>query len=132
MGVITIGREALGDIESRRPAGDGVKRRSAHDRPQNLGDHIGRDIPGREAPACREPECDGRVEVAAGDMANGVGHGQNAEAKGERHPKKADADLWKSSRDDRAAATCERQPECADSLGQIFTQIHLTLQMIRP
>src|SRR5262249_2851675 len=45
-------------------------------------------------------------------------------AESQRDTEKADADLRKAGSDDRASASPERQPKCADRLGNISSVIH--------
>ena len=70
-----------------------------------------------EAAADGEAERDGRVEVAARDRADGVGHGQDRQAEGERDAGEADAELGKAGGEHGAAAAAEDEPEGADGLG---------------
>ena len=53
-----------------------------------------------------------------------VGHGQNAQAEGERDAQQPDADLGERGRDHGAAAAGEGQPEGADPLGEVLARIH--------
>jgi hypothetical protein len=40
-------------------------------------------------------ECDGRIEVAAGDVTDGIGHGEDRQAECEGYAEKANADCGK-------------------------------------
>ena len=59
------------------------------------------------------------IEMAPGDVADRIGHGHHREAKCQRHPEQADADLWKAGGNDRASTSSERQPEGTDRFGKI-------------
>ena len=77
------------------------------------------------AAADDEADGDGRVQVAAGDVADGVGHGQHGEAEGERDADEADAEVrgpprQEARREHGAAAAAEDEPERADELGDEF------------
>ena len=64
--------------------------------------------PAGKRPPAVKPDGDGRVEMAAGDMADGIGHRHHGQPEGERHAEKADADLGKTGGNHRAAASSER------------------------
>jgi hypothetical protein len=68
------------------------------------------------APGRPQAESDGRVEMPARDVADGIGHGEHRQAKGERDAHKTDAKLREASRDHGAAAPAEHQPEGAQEL----------------
>lgn len=71
--------------------------------------------------ACRdETERDRRVEMAARDGADCVGHSDNCQAAGQRNAEPADPDIGRTRRENCAAAAPEYQPESAVSLGQSF------------
>ena len=91
---VAVGGEALGEIEARRAAGDRRRGpRRATTAPTTWDDDVGQESCCREAPARRQPDGDRRVQVAAGDVADGIGHGEHGQAEGERHAEKADADI---------------------------------------
>ena len=52
--------------------------------------------------------------MAAGYVADGKGHGQNGQTEGQGHSQKADADIGKGRRQNRASAAAEDQPECSN------------------
>ena len=58
----------------------------------HLGDDVGQDLARREATTGPQPERDRGVQVASGNVADGVGHGQDRQAEGQRHAQEADAD----------------------------------------
>ena len=71
------------------------------------------------------PQTDGHrgIEVAAGDVADGIGHGQHRQAEGQRHAREPDAQFRKAGGEHRAAAATEHQPERAEELGA-ETMVH--------
>ena len=91
-----------------------------HERCDDRGNDLGDDVGGRVLPGEPPPETqadgDGRVEVPAGDVSDGVGHGEHAQAEREGDPEVADADVGDAGRDDRRAAAGEDQPERAEEL----------------
>ncbi len=90
----------------------------------HLGDDVGQHVRGREAAARGQADGDGRVEVAARDVADGVGHRQHGQAEGQGHAEEADPDLGESRGEHGAAAAAEHQPERADCLGHVFLRVH--------
>ena len=62
--------------------------------------------------------------MAAGNMADRIGHGYDAQAERQRHADQADTDLRKAGGDDRAAASRKSEPERADRFSGIFFGIH--------
>ena len=64
-------------------------------------------------PPATQADRDRGVEVSAGDVADGIGHGDHGEAEGQRDADQTDADLGKRGRQHGAAATTEHQPERA-------------------
>ena len=75
------------------PGSDDVQHRRPGQPAQHLGDDVGHQILRREAASGDEPDGHGRVEVAARDVADGVGHRQHRQAEGEGHAEEADADV---------------------------------------
>jgi hypothetical protein len=65
--------------------------------------------------------------MAAGDVADRIGHGHDAQAERQRHADQADTDLRKTGSDDRAAASRKSEPKRADRFGGIFFGIHTRL-----
>ena len=54
-----------------------------------------------QRPAAHSPSGDGRIEVTARDVADGIRHRQHRQAEGERYPEKADAQDWETRREHR-------------------------------
>jgi hypothetical protein len=52
-----------------------------------------------------------RVEVPATDVTDGIGHGDDGEAKGQGHAQQADSDFGERGGQHGAAAATEHQPE---------------------
>lgn len=84
---VAVGGEPIGEAESCRPAGDQIEDAACGDAAQDLRYDVGQRISGGESTAGPQAKGDGRVDVTAGDMTDGVGHGQNGEAKGEADAK---------------------------------------------
>jgi hypothetical protein len=125
MRVIAVGGKALGQIETGRAACDHVEQRRGNDRADHLGNDVRQNLADRKAPARGETDRDGGIEMAAGDVADRIGHGHDAQAECQRHTDQADTDLRKTGGDDRAAASRKSEPERADRLGGIFLRIHI-------
>ena len=103
MVAVAIGGKAAGEIETRLAAGDHIQHAAPHDGADHLRDDVGNDLLGGKAAAGGKPDRDGRVEMAARDMADGVGHRHHGQPEGERHAEQADADLRENRR---------RSPRC--------------------
>ena len=83
---VAVAREAGGDrVEAVLAVGDDPQHGRGDDRGHHLDHEVGRHLAPREAPPDRQPDGHRRVEVAAGDVPDGVGHHQHAEPEGERH-----------------------------------------------
>ena len=91
----------------------------------HLGDDVRNDLPGRKPATGSEAHRDGGIEMAAGHMTDGEGHGDHAEAERKGHAEQADTDLRKRRSQNRAAAARECEPECADDLGGVLLRVHL-------
>ena len=106
-----------------RAAGDHIEQRRGHDRADDLRDDVRQDLAGRKAAAGGKADGHGRIEMAAGDMADRIGHGDDAQPERQRHADQADADLRKAGGDHRAAASRKCEPKRADRFGSIFLRI---------
>ena len=115
---VAIGGEAADTGELGRPGQDNVEHERRQDGAHELGDHIRQEAPNRKPASHGKAQRDGRVEVATGNMSDGIGHGQDGEAESQRDTEKADPDLRKGSGEDGRAATTEHQPERAETLGR--------------
>src|SRR5690606_25234408 len=81
--VVTVGGQAAGQAEAILAAGNNVQEVGGQGGTDNLGNNVGRQFFGVEASAGCQTDRNGRVQVAARNMANGVGHGQYGQAKGQ-------------------------------------------------
>ena len=124
MRAITIGREALADIETGSTARNDIKQRGPRYGTDHLDHDIGGDLSGRETAASGEPHGHGGIEVAAGDMTDGIGHRHDAQPERQRYAQQSNTDLRKRRRDHGAAAAREGQPKRPDRLGQVFFCVH--------
>ena len=115
-----IGGESAED-EVWPAAGDDVEDSRGDDGSCYLGDDVGAKFRGGEALADDEADGDCRVEVAAGDVANGEGHSENCESEGEGNADEGDTEMGssrygrprglKGGGKDGASATTEDKPE---------------------
>lgn len=85
---VPVGGEAA-EVEVDFPAGDKIKRSGSEDRTKHLGADVSREIAGGESFTDHEVNGNGRVSVAAGNMANG-GRQHGVPAFPEHQPKRAD------------------------------------------
>ena len=120
------------DVRGVQPAGlaacDEVEDSGTGDGAENLGDDVGGEVGGGEALPRPEAHRHGRVQVAARDVADGVGHGQHGEPEGQRDADEADAHPGKGGREDRTPASSEHEPERPDELReQLSREWHANL-----
>lgn len=120
----TIGGKAACRTEALFATGDEVKNSGTSDGTDDLRDDVWDGFRFGMPSADDEPHRDSRIEMAAGDVSDGVGHGQNGETEGKRDTDKADAELGavrkEHGREDCATAAAEDQPEGAKELGDQF------------
>ena len=119
VGAVAVRGEAAGGPVG-LAGGDEVEDDRGDEAADHLGDPVGDELAPGEAAADGEAERDRRVEVAAGDRADGVGHGEHGQAEGERDAGEADAELGEAGGEHGAAAAAEHEPEGAECLGSKF------------
>lgn len=83
----------------------------------DLGHDVGRSFLSGEAAAGNLAERDGRVQVAARNVTDGVGHGKHRKAKRERHAHVTDTGGRDAACEHSCTAAAKHKPECADSFG---------------
>jgi hypothetical protein len=64
--------------------------------PTNLHDEMGHDVAVGASSRGPEAKRDGRIEMAARNMSDRMGHRQNRQAEGKGHTGKADPEAWKA------------------------------------
>ena len=101
---VAVGGKSLRDVEAGRAARDRVEHRGRHDRADHLRDHVRHDLTGWKPTAGCKPDRDGRIEVAAGDVPDRVGHRHDCQSERQRHAEKSDADRREPGGDDGGAA----------------------------
>ena len=70
MVAVAVGRKSAGEIETRMTLGDHIQQQRRYDGADQLRNDIGNDLPGGKAAAGGRADGDGRVEMAAGNMAD--------------------------------------------------------------
>src|ERR1700735_2020390 len=98
---VAIGGEAGRAGEAFLAACDDVEAAGSGDAAEHLGDDVGEKIPASEASAGIYAERDSGVEMRAGDMADGEGHGEHGKAEGEGDAPETDAELGVSGGKER-------------------------------
>lgn len=90
---VAVGRKPGMNVKAGLAAGD-QKQNARADNPANhLGDNVGSQIGRWEALAGPQPDRNGGVQVAARNMADGIGHCQHGQPKGKRDADKPDAEV---------------------------------------
>src|SRR6185312_3567145 len=90
---VAVGGEAGGAAEALLAAGDDVKAAGGNDGADDLSDDVGEKFAPGEAAAGVEAEGDGGIEMRAGDVADGEGHGEHGETEGESDARESDSQL---------------------------------------
>ena len=81
-------------VETLLPAGDDEEHTGCRDSACDLGNHVGDQVGSREALAYDQSEADGWVEVAAGDVSDGINHGDDGEAECQGNSGESDTQRW--------------------------------------
>ena len=97
--------------------GDAVEHCRSDNAADDLCHDVGRSFLSGEAAAGNLTERDGRVQVAARNVADGVCHSENGEAECERHAHVADTGGRNAASKHGGTAAAKHKPECADSFG---------------
>src|SRR5512132_528745 len=86
---------------------------------------LGNDVGQRKAPARPQTQGHRRIEMTAGDVGDGIGHGQEAQAEGKRDTDPSDTQFRKRCSEHGAAAAAEYEPERPEEFGrQTFAKRH--------
>jgi hypothetical protein len=93
VGAVAVGGHVADAVEAVLAGGDGIERGAGGETADDLRGDIGGHVLPLEALADGEADGDGRVEVGAGDVADGIRHRQDREAEGEGDTEEADAEL---------------------------------------
>src|SRR4051812_48008852 len=111
IGVSVGGKPVKFQAVIRPAAGDHIDYRRRSNRSQHLENHIRYDVFARETPSSPQTDRDRGVQMAAGEVADGVGHGDDSEPESQRHTKKPDAGLGKGGRQHGTPAAAKYQPK---------------------
>ena len=98
-------------------AGNRVEERCCNDTANHLGNDVCRSFLSGEAAASNLTERDSRVQVATGNVTDGVGHGEHRKAEGERNAHVTDTGGGNAASEHGCAAAAKHKPEGADSFG---------------
>ena len=107
---VAVGGEAAQN-EVRLAGSNHIQDRRRGNGADNLCEPIGDDVAGLEASGGPKADRNGRVEMAAGDMSHGIGHGQHRQAERQRHADEADPKLREGRGQHGAAAAGKGKPE---------------------
>src|SRR5690242_13550751 len=111
MYAVAIRSESSRDIEPGAPARNHEEQPGSDDGTRHLsGDVTGQRLTGETA-ACPQAERHRRIEVAAGNAAEGVRSRNDGETECERDADEPDAQGWKRGGEQRTAAPGEHEPE---------------------
>lgn len=109
-----------------------VKQGCCNDTANHLGGDVGRSFLSREAAACNLTERNSRVQVATGNVANRISHGEHGKAEGEGHAHVADTSSRDAAGENSCTAAAKHKPERADSFGNgASRKFHLIFSILR-
>ncbi|MNE94205.1 hypothetical protein D3C80_1921460 [compost metagenome] len=89
LAVTVRGQAGRSQVKAFLAAGDEVDQRRGQHAPYDLGNDVGRQLPGRKPPAHVQAQRNGRVQVATRDMPDGERHGQHRQAERQGNPQHA-------------------------------------------
>ncbi len=120
---VAVAGETAGDeVETRLARGDQRQHQCTQHRADHLSDDVRQQVASGKAAGDGQADAHRRIQVAAGDMADRIGHGQDSEAERERNAHEADTQTvdraGEASGEDGAAAASEHEPEGAEQLGR--------------
>src|SRR3954451_20929022 len=117
---IAVRGKAGGEVETRFAAGDDIQHQGRRDGAGELGEDVGQQLPGWGAASGKQADRDGWVEMAAGNVADRIGHAQHGQAECQGYPDEANADVREFRREHGTAAAAQDEPEGADEFGCDF------------
>ena len=112
LAVAVGGETAYDNVEAGLPARDEIEHRSSDDCSHDLRYHVRAAV--RRLGSVRQrakTDRNRRVQMAAGDVADRVGHRQHGQAEGERDAEQADPDVRKCRREHGTATPSQHKPE---------------------
>jgi len=119
---IAVAREARTEIKSRMPGRNHPQDRRTGNAAQHLRDDVTGQLCGLEPTPGPQADRHGRIEVTAGDVANGVGHREHGQTEGEGDPDEADPQLRIRRGQHRGAAAPEHEPRSPDEFRHEFLE----------
>ena len=126
-----VGGEGADTCVGEVGAGDRIEECRRDDAADDLGDDVGRGFLSGEAAAGNLAERDRRVQVAARNVADGVGHGKHRKAKRERHAHVTDTGGRDAACEHSCAAAAKHKPEGADRFGNsASSKFHLNFSIL--
>src|ERR1700722_1205498 len=124
-GAVAVRGETMG-LEVGCARGDDIQHRRTSKPADDLHDPVWDQFRPFEAVGDRKAERDGGIEVAAGNSADGKGHGQHGQAERESDADESDAEFRKSRSEHGTAAASEYEPEGSEEFRSEFPR-HPTL-----
>ncbi len=115
---IAVGGKSTDAREIGLAADDKVEHRRCYDRAGDLREDIRDKIPAVEFAGSEQAHRNGGIEVATGNAAHRISHGEHGQAKSKRNADKSDAEFRKCRSEDGASAAAEDKPERAEKLGE--------------
>ena len=118
MRTVAVRRESGTQIEVGPAASDQVEDDGCENAADHLRTDVGGEFAGWETTSDGEADGDRGVDVSAGNVTDGVGHGQQRQTKHQADAQESDAQIGKGRGQHSASTTSENKPERTDKLCQ--------------
>ncbi len=106
--------------KARLTRGDQVEHQPGRHRAHHLCDPVRHQILGLVTPRHDQPQRHRRIEMTAGNVTHGIGHGQDRQTECQADTQPANSNIGHTGGQHGTAAAAQNQPECADKFGNEF------------
>src|SRR5690606_5704702 len=117
---VTVRRELLRDVETRGATGDEIQHATGCDRSQYLRGDVRPELRGGKSSSCPQSDRNSGIEMAARNVSDRVGHGEDRETERERDAVESDAEPRKSGSEHRTSTAAQHQPERSEELRTVL------------
>src|ERR1700746_177738 len=122
---VAVRRKSLGNVKAWSTTGYDVEHAACNDSAKDLRHDVGKELATRETTTSPKADRDRWVEMAARDMADGIGHGQHCQTERERNAKQTNADVRKCRSKNCAPAPAKNKPERPEKLHTVLFHFFL-------
>lgn len=122
---VSVGSESVVHVKTGLSAGYQIQNTRSCDCAQDLSDRIRKQVRNGEPLANHQSRGDGRVQMAARDVSDGEGHGEDGQAESQSDPEETDSDCGKGCSQHGRAASAEYEPEGSEEFrDRTFAETH--------